>query len=134
MTRVKPLFRYVGNKAKLLKQYAPFFEGLRPAYCIDYFGGSGTMSLWFHQLYPEAKLYLNDKDQAVYNLFKCMQDEYDDFCLLVQVYEEDCRSRHDFESMKKLYYDIRNNHYNVTQDPLYKRLREHPEEYQTRAR
>jgi len=60
MTRVKQLFRYAGNKAKLLTTYAPFFEGLHPQHCVDYCGGSGTMSLWFHQLYPEAKLYLNE--------------------------------------------------------------------------
>jgi site-specific DNA-adenine methylase len=134
MTRVKQLFRYAGSKAKLLTAYAPFFEGLQPQHCVDYFGGSGTMSLWFHQLYPEAKLYLNEKDPALYSLFKCIQDEYDDVCLLVQVYEEDYRRCHDFESMKKFYYDIRDNHYNVAQDPLYKRLKEHPEEYKARAR
>src|SRR5713101_7165687 len=79
MRRFKPLFRYAGNKAKLLTTYAPFFEGLHPQHCVDYFGGSGTMSLWFHQLYPDAKLYLNEKDSAIYKLFKCIQQEYEEF-------------------------------------------------------
>ena len=37
------------------------------------------MSLWFHALYPEAKLYLNEKDPALYKLFKCIQEEYEEF-------------------------------------------------------
>jgi len=46
MTRVKPLFWYTGGKAKLFTIYYPFFQGLHPEHCMDYFGGSGTMSLW----------------------------------------------------------------------------------------
>src|SRR6266571_7566145 len=79
MTRVKPLFYYAGGKARLLKIYAPFFQGLHPEHCLDYFGGSGTMSLWFHQLYPEAKLYLNEKDPALYQLFMSIKTQYDEF-------------------------------------------------------
>src|SRR6266700_7554559 len=79
MSRFKPLYRYAGGKTKLLNIYYPFFQGLRPEYCVDYFGGSGTMSLWFHQLYPDAKLYLNEKDPAIYKLFKCMKEDHEEF-------------------------------------------------------
>src|SRR5215471_6416127 len=79
MRRAKPLFWYTGGKAKLFTIYYPFFEGLHPEHCIDYFGGSGTMSLWFHQLYPEAKLYLNEKDPALFGLFKCIKEAYELF-------------------------------------------------------
>ena len=51
---VKQLYRYAGGKGKLLTLYHPFFAGLHPQHCVDYFGGSGTMSLWFHQLYPDV--------------------------------------------------------------------------------
>ena len=66
---MKPLYRYAGGKVRVLKTYFPFFRRLRPEHCVDYFGGSGTMSLWFHHLYPDAKLYLNEKDSAIYKLF-----------------------------------------------------------------
>jgi len=52
--KVKGLFSYAGGKSMVLKRYLPLFQGLSPEYCVDYFGGSGSMSLWFHQLYPEA--------------------------------------------------------------------------------
>jgi site-specific DNA-adenine methylase len=68
MKKLKQLYRYVGGKAKLLKRYTPFFKGLRPEYCVDYFGGSGIMSVWFHHLYPEAKLYLNDNTSDILRL------------------------------------------------------------------
>ena len=108
MTKVKPLFRYAGGKAKLLKKYAPFFAGLRPEYCVDYFGGSGTMSLWFHQLYPDAKLYLNEKDPALYNVFTCLKDDYDNFCNAMYFIEEHISENFvGFASKKALYYMIR---------------------------
>jgi len=107
MTRVKTLFRYVGNKAKLLKIYSPFFEGLRPQHCIDYFGGSGTISLWFHQLYPEAKLYLNEIDPALYSLFKCIQEEYERFCDEIFDLQRTNAVWKGIESKKRLYYAIR---------------------------
>src|SRR5438093_7943724 len=116
MTRVKPLFRYMGNKAKLLKRYTPLFAGLRPEYCIDYFGGSGTMSLWFHQLYPAAKLYLNEIDPALYKLFKCMQEEYEEFIGWLHYIDRWCKEWNGFESKKEFYYLIRRDHYNPTQD------------------
>src|SRR5213592_3745875 len=142
MTRVKPLFRYAGNKAKLLTTYAPFFEGLHPQHCVDYFGGSGTMSVWFHQLYPAAKLYLNEKDPALYKLFKCIQEEYEEFCQelqwlekeKLQWLEEGISSKDRFNNMKKWYYSIRNEYYNPTQDPsdewIQADFKAHPEDYE----
>src|SRR5215475_12315754 len=117
MIRAKPLFWYTGGKAKLFTIYYPFFQGLHPEHCIDYFGGSGTMSLWFHQLYPQAKVYLNEIDPALYKLFKCMQEEYAEFCQELQSLEEEIRREDGFESMKKWYYFIRNEYYNQTQCP-----------------
>jgi site-specific DNA-adenine methylase len=109
MTRVKPLFGYAGGKAKLLEIYAPFFQGLRPEYCVDYFGGSGTMSLWFHCLYPEAKLYLNEKDLAIYKLFKCLQDEYEAFCKEVRRIAEHYKR---WCGAEKAFYDLLRQEYN----------------------
>src|SRR5215467_1224917 len=106
MTRVKPLFKYAGGKVLLLKTYYPFFQGLRPEYCIDYFGGSGTMSLWFHQLYPEAKLFLNEKDQAIYKLFKCIKENYEEFCRELEWLEEGIQRKDGLEGMKGWYYSL----------------------------
>lgn len=142
MKRVKPLYRYVGGKAKLLKIYARFFQGLHPQHCVDYFGGSGNMSLWFHQLYPDANLFLNERDPAIYKLFKCIQDEYEEFCQELQWLEqekrqwleEEIRSKDRFENMKKWYYSIRDIYYNQTQDPsdewIQADFKAHPEEYE----
>jgi site-specific DNA-adenine methylase len=134
MTSVKPLFRYAGNKAKLLKKYAPFFAGLRPEYCVDYCGGSGTMTLWFHQLYPEAKLYLNEIDPALYKLFKCIQEEYEEFMQHLRDIENDYRRWDGFESKKEFYYFLRKVLYNTTQEPsdewFQAELEAHPEDYE----
>src|SRR5207249_2433989 len=112
MIRVKPLFRYAGNKAKLLTTYAPFFDGLHPQHCVDYCSGSGTMSLWFHQLYPDAKLYLNEKDPDIYGLFKCIQENYDR--LHDQIYDLQRTKAiwKGFDAQKRLYYSIRD-YYNL---------------------
>src|SRR5215471_12967646 len=109
MTRVKPLFGYAGGKAKLLEIYAPFFEGLRPQHCVDYFGGSGTMSVWFHSLYPHATLALNEKDATLYGLFKCLQDEYEAFCKEVRRLEEQYKR---WCGAKKAFYDLLRQEYN----------------------
>jgi site-specific DNA-adenine methylase len=109
MIRVKPLFWYTGGKAKLLTIYYPFFQGLHPEHCIDYFGGSGTMSLWFHQLYPQAKVYLNEIDPALYQLFMRIKTQYDEFCrrasfLEAQHYSIECATP---AERKEFYRDIR---------------------------
>src|SRR5712691_6891561 len=136
MRRFKPLFRYAGNKAKLLTTYAPFFEGLHPQHCVDYFGGSGTMSLWFHQLYPDAKLYLNEKDSAIYKLFKCIQQEYEEFIYWLGYIATWCRNwtDNDMESKKEFYYLMRREHYNPTQDVpdewFQADYEKHPEDYE----
>src|SRR5712691_11531461 len=114
MRRFKPLFRYAGNKAKLLTTYAPFFDGLRPQHCVDYFGGSGSMSLWFHQLYPEAKLYLNEIDPAIYKLFKCIQEEYEEFRECLEGIEEDNIRLDGMETKKDFYYLIRDQHNDIS--------------------
>src|SRR5215471_7049731 len=115
MTRVKPLFWYTGGKAKLFTIYYPFFQGLHPEHCIDYFGGSGTMSLWFHRLYPQAKVYLNEKDPALYKLFKCMQEEYEEFREWLEVIDSDYSGQKGSQSKKAYYYSSRNEDYNPTQ-------------------
>ena len=73
--KIHPLFRYAGSKAEMLDRYYPFFEGLHPQYCIDYFGGSGTMSLFFHAMYPTARLLLNEKDSSLVYLFTAIQQQ-----------------------------------------------------------
>src|SRR6266849_5880924 len=141
MKRIKPLFKYAGGKIRLLKTYTPFFQGLRPEHCIDYFGGSGSMSVWFHQLYPDAKLYLNDKDPAIYGLFKCIKEDYEEFCLDLNYLETWIHSRwtetdtieKNIEEMKKWYYMFREEQYNVTQEIPdewhYANFEKHPEDY-----
>src|SRR5215471_5444182 len=109
MTSVKPLFGYAGGKAKLLEIYAPFFQRLRPQHCIDYFGGSGTMSVWFHRLYLHATLALNEKDATLYGLFKCLQDEYEAFCKEVRRLEEQYKR---WCGAEKAFYDLLREEYN----------------------
>src|SRR6266478_9326137 len=108
MTRIKPLFCYAGGKIRHLKRYSPFFQGLHPQHCVDYFGGSGTISLWFHQLYPEAKLYLNEIDPALYSLFYSIKEDYDNFCHSIYFIQEYVSQDFGGVAAKKdLYYLIR---------------------------
>jgi len=107
MRRAKPLFWYTGGKAKLFTIYYPFFQGLHPEHCIDYFGGSGSMSLWFHQLYPDAKLYLNEKDQALYGLFRCIQEDYETLCDSMAFLQDINEDWVGCDRKKQLYYCIR---------------------------
>jgi site-specific DNA-adenine methylase len=73
------------------------------------------MSLWFHQLYPQAKVYLNEKDPALYKLFKCMQEEYEEFREWLEVIDSDYRAQKGAQSKKAYYYSSRNEDYNPTQ-------------------
>jgi len=122
MRRVKPLFWYTGGKAKLFTIYYPFFQGLHPEHCIDYFGGSGTMSLWFHQLYPQAKVYLNEIDPALYKLFKCMQEEYEEFKKWLETIDSVYSRRKEFGDKKSYYYEFRDQEYNLTQYFPYEKI------------
>jgi len=115
MKPMKPLYRYAGGKTRVLQTYLPFFQRLRPEHCVDYFGGSGTMSLWFHQLYPDAKLYLNERDAAIYKLFMSVKEDYDLFIGLVKDIDYEYRYVPGTAKRKAHYYTIRNKHYNPTQ-------------------
>jgi site-specific DNA-adenine methylase len=115
MTRVKPLFWYAGGKVKLVKLYSPFFQGLRPEHCIDYFGGSGGMTAWFHHLYPHAKFYLNEKDPALYGLFRCIKEEYEEFLEALRRYKDEYDLLERFGmpvEMQDVYYWLRDEMYN----------------------
>src|SRR6266446_3878284 len=122
MRRFKPLFRYAGGKAKLLKIYAPFFQDLRPQHCVDYFGGSGTISLWFHQLYPDAQLYLNELDPAIYGLFKCIKENYEEFKDWLDSIDSVSSRRKEFGDKKACYYRFRDQEYNPTQYFPYEKI------------
>lgn len=74
---VIPLFKYAGGKHKMLEKYNPFFQGLgsKRAF-IDYFGGSGTMSLWMHSLYPHFTIVLNELNSEIYSIYSALKRDY----------------------------------------------------------
>jgi site-specific DNA-adenine methylase len=77
---VNAIFKFAGGKGKMLGLYEPFFRGLKsPGVFIDYFGGTGIVSIWFAKMYPYAHVILNEKSEEIYNLWVTIRDEYTDF-------------------------------------------------------
>jgi site-specific DNA-adenine methylase len=101
--KVSKLFRYTGSKAKILKSYYPYFRNLRPQYTVDYFAGSGSVSTWFHLLYPQAKKYLNEIDTATCKIFLSIRDDHEEFCRFLEYHERTNMAWHGFEAKKQLF-------------------------------
>ena len=67
-------FQYIGSKRReleIIDKHAPPEFNL----VIDAFGGGGSVSLFYEQKKPEAKIIYNDVAKGLTTLFKIMQDE-----------------------------------------------------------
>jgi site-specific DNA-adenine methylase len=111
--KIYPLFRYAGSKAEMLDRYHPCFAGLHPQYCIDYFGGSGTMSLFFHAMYPTARLLLHEKDSSLVYLFTAIQQHYDQFVALMEALDTAGQRYPTIEAKNQWYRDWQKEVYNA---------------------
>jgi site-specific DNA-adenine methylase len=117
--KVDQLFRYSGSKAKILKSYYPYFRDLRPQYTVDYFAGSGSVSTWFHQLYPGINLYLNELDTHFTNMFTATQNSFEEFRKDLEDIERVSQGWYGYEAKKELYKLVQDQ-YNEQYDYWYK--------------
>jgi len=70
-------FRYPGSKAKLLNHILPAIqnlEGIKLSFS-DIFVGGGSVALEIARLYPNSKIYLNDKDPRISAFWKVVSTD-----------------------------------------------------------
>lgn len=82
MAHITPICKFAGSKARMLDDYDPFFHGLEgKEYFIDYFGGTGTMSLWVKNLYPNIKIVLNELNPEIFALYDSIKNYFPEFMM-----------------------------------------------------
>ncbi len=85
VTNTVPLFKYAGGKERMLELYRPFFANLENKNCfVDYFGGTGTMSIWVKSLYPHMKILLNELNSEIFGIYDALKNSYGEFLLHAQ--------------------------------------------------
>lgn len=72
----------------MLKKYEPFFSNLSPSVFVDYFGGTGAVSIWFKELYPNSKIILNEYSEEIHGIHKAIVNNYEEFCSLLKEYDD----------------------------------------------
>jgi len=105
---MKPLFIWAGGKTKVLKHYAPFMPSSFDTYYEPFFGG-GAMFVHVMNTYKPSKVIINDINDNVMNIYRCIRDNYDEF--LVRLNELEDRYLYlTKEDRKKLYFEVRHQH------------------------
>jgi DNA adenine methylase len=105
---MKPLFMWAGGKTRLVKHYKPFFPKGFEVYAEPFFGG-GSMLLEALKINPAAKVFINDINSGIINIYQTIQAHPEEFLQKM----DSLSSRYlplTKEDRKKFYYDLRNEH------------------------
>lgn len=83
---VKPIFKWAGSKRKMFEKYNVYFEHFKNKkfeHFVDYFGGTGIMSVWIKKNYPDVKITLNEFNSQIFGIYKAIKYDYENFLNLV---------------------------------------------------
>ena len=79
---VKPPFKWAGAKNRMYEKYVS--AGFFPASTsydlfVDVFGGTGCVSMWVRDRYPNLPIVLNDNNRYIVEMYKTMISDTEDF-------------------------------------------------------
>ena len=110
MIKAKPLFRWAGGKTKMKSKYGQSFWPSKPfSKFIDPFFGSGSVSLWIWEKFPDTEFFVNDYNEDTINVFEAIKTDLE--CFIDGV--NDFQSHYlplSKEQRKQFYYDMRAKH------------------------
>lgn len=85
---MKPLFMWAGGKTKMLKHYIPLMKNINTmdSYSEPFFGG-GAMYLHVMQNYAPRRVFINDKNEDIINIYNAIKNDVHAFVQKVNAYQ-----------------------------------------------
>lgn len=83
---VKPIFKWAGSKKKMFEKYDVYFSHFKNKkldHFVDYFGGTGIMSVWINKNYPDTKITINEFNSQIFGIYCAIKYDYENFLTLV---------------------------------------------------
>lgn len=105
---MKPIFIWAGGKTKVLKHYAPFMPSSFENYYEPFFGG-GAMFVYVMNTYQPKKVFINDINSDVMNIYKAIKTDLTEFQQRLDSLESQYLPLSK-DDRKKFYFDIRHLH------------------------
>lgn len=91
--RAKPIFKWAGSKKKMFEKYNPYFEHIKknksPKTFVDYFGGTGIMSVWIHQNFDDCEIIINEFNSQIVGIYNAIKYDYQIFLEEVKKYDDE---------------------------------------------
>lgn len=106
MHNPQPLFKYTGSKKKMFAKFEPFFSGAEKEgfeTFVDLFGGTGVVSVWMHENYPNKRIILNEYNPDIYDIYHEIKFNYANFLKGVLALEAQYMSLPSVDERKKFY-------------------------------
>ena len=103
---MKPLFIWAGGKNKMLKHYVDLMSPYTiETYSEPFFGG-GAMFLYVMKHYQPKRVFINDINKGIINIYRHIKVDCDSFCSLMDKYSAKYLPLSK-EDRKLYYYDLR---------------------------
>lgn len=116
---MKPLFMWAGGKTKLIKKYENIIPVTGFDTYVEPFCGGGSVFLWMKQHNPNAKFIINDINDELMNLYKCIRDIPRLFTNCVDIWQNAFLTVGDKEDRKTLYYTAREMYWKLDEQRLF---------------
>ena len=116
------IFKLAGGKGRMLKVYEPFFDNLSSTKIfVDYFGGTGAVSVWFKKMYPNTHIILNELSTEIHGIHKALLNDSLEFYKVLRAYDDSYKALRDmyphharngpksdvYRARKQLYLELR---------------------------
>jgi len=106
----KPLFRWAGAKTKMRSKYGDdFWPTDSFNRFVEPFFGTGAVSFWIYERFPETEFFVNDKNDAIIDIYKTIKSDADVFIERVEAWQDQYLSKSK-PDRKEFYYAERQRH------------------------
>ena len=110
MKKLKPLFRWAGAKTKMRKKYGEtFWPNEKFTKFVDPFFGTGSVSMLIKERFPDVKIFANDQNADIINIYVSIRDHKEAFLKVLNEYEHEYLKRAK-DQRKVFYYQQRDHH------------------------
>lgn len=111
MKNIKAPFKWAGSKTRLYDSYKDILFPDNVDTFVDLFTGSTTISMWIREMFPDARIILNDRNEELIGMYFTIKNNYENF---EREYEKIVNEflPLDKEGRKAFYYSIRDSYTN----------------------
>lgn len=81
MTKLVPIFKWMGGKRRMMPMYEPHLDidPTKVTHFVDLFAGSLASSIWAYQRMPNAIIHMNEVNPFLVGLYTVIRDEPEEF-------------------------------------------------------